>query len=751
MPPLVQALRQCDGEHVQCLVLVRDDFWMATTQFFRQLEVPLLEGSNSAAVDLFDLRHAQRVLIALGRAYGALPEAELSPEQKRFLDQVVEGLAQDSKIILVRLSLFAEMVKAKPWEPATLYEVGGTRGIGVRFLEETFSAASAPASHRLRQNAARAVLRALLPAQGTDIKGHSRSYRELCAVSGYENQPREFDALLHILDTELRLVTPAEGEPGALATGERSPVANAPGSPAGRYYQLTHDYLVAAVREWLTRKQRETRRGRAELRLAEITAWWTARPQLRYLPSCWEWATMALFTHRREWTGRQRQMMRAAGRLHGLRALVFGTLLALLLGAGWFVHSQQRQEAREAHAQALIGHLIDADVRKVPALIAELKPYRALVDPQLHQRLQRPDGSQRVKLNLSLALLPDDPAQVDYLVSRLLGATPNELLVVRAALRPNQTAQTAQLWAVALDTQAAAARRFRAACALAGLSPEDSRWRELAPVAVTGLLTEKNPSFLAGWLEALRPVRGWLLPPLATAFRHPVEQSAGIDVEQLADAVHQRRLAAALVAAYAADQTALLVDLALDADVKQWETLWPRLEASADAIVPTLRAELDRQPSPDAAESAQDTLAKRQARAAVALLRLGQAEYVWPLLRHSTDPRRRTYLVHLLGPLGTDPNFLIRHYKEELDVSARRALLLALGEFIPWEPATSLDRAPPAWAAPWLPDLLHQYQADPDAGLPGALAWLLGRWGCAAELARIDRELANGRIESTRH
>ncbi len=33
-------------------------------------------------------------------------------------------------------------------------------------------------------------------------------------------------------------------------------------------YQLTHDYLVPPLRQWLFRKQRETRRGRAELRLA---------------------------------------------------------------------------------------------------------------------------------------------------------------------------------------------------------------------------------------------------------------------------------------------------------------------------------------------------------------------------------------------------------------------------------------------------------------------------------------------------
>ena len=71
---LVAALRHCDGEHVQAVVMVRDDFWMAATRFMRDLEIRLVEGENSAAVDLFDLDHAQRVLAAFGRAFGRLPE-----------------------------------------------------------------------------------------------------------------------------------------------------------------------------------------------------------------------------------------------------------------------------------------------------------------------------------------------------------------------------------------------------------------------------------------------------------------------------------------------------------------------------------------------------------------------------------------------------------------------------------------------------------------------------------------------------
>ncbi len=128
---LVQALRQCDGGRVQCVVMVRDDFWMAASRFMRDLEIELLQGKNMALVDLFDLRHARKVLLAFGRAFGVLPDQEKSllKEQNAFLDQAVAGLAQDSKVISVRLALFAEMVKSKPWTPTTLKEVGGTEGV----------------------------------------------------------------------------------------------------------------------------------------------------------------------------------------------------------------------------------------------------------------------------------------------------------------------------------------------------------------------------------------------------------------------------------------------------------------------------------------------------------------------------------------------------------------------------------------------------------------------------------------------
>jgi serine/threonine protein kinase len=278
---LVQALRQCDGGRVQCLILVRDDFGMATTRFMAALDIPIVQGQNFATVDLFDPLHARKVLAEFGRAFGRLPEdlSQLSQDHETFLERAVGGLSQEGRVVSVRLALFAEMVKGKPWTPATLKEVGGTEGVGVSFLEETFTAATAPPQHRLHQKAAQAVLKALLPEAGTDIKGHMRSQQDLLEVSGYGGRPKDFEELLRILDSELRLITPTDPEG---VEGESSTTRPAAG---GKYYQLTHDYLVHSLRDWLTRKQKETRRGRAELLLADRASVWKARPENRQLPS----------------------------------------------------------------------------------------------------------------------------------------------------------------------------------------------------------------------------------------------------------------------------------------------------------------------------------------------------------------------------------------------------------------------------------------------------------------------------------
>ena len=120
-------------------------------------------------------------------------------------------------------------------------------------LEETFSSRTANPTHRLHEHAAQEVLKSLVPKVGSDIRGHMRTHAELLEASGYQNRPSDFNDLLRILDGELRLITPTD--PEGLQTESRS-------DSGSNHYQLTHDYLVTSLRDWITGKQKQTRRGR---------------------------------------------------------------------------------------------------------------------------------------------------------------------------------------------------------------------------------------------------------------------------------------------------------------------------------------------------------------------------------------------------------------------------------------------------------------------------------------------------------
>ena len=482
---LAKALRQCDGEHIQCIVLVREDFWVGLSRFMTELHIELVQGQNMAMVDLFDPIHARHVLAAFGRAFGRLQETT-TKDQDAFLNRAIEGLAQDGRVICVQLALFAEMVEGKSWVPATLQELGGMEGVGVSFLEEKFSSRSAEPHHRLHEKAARGVLNTLLPEVGSDIKGHMRSHDELLLASGYESRPNDFAALLGILDTELRLITPTD--PQRLEVESTS-------DPASRYFQLTHDYLVPSLREWLTRKQKETRRGRAELRLADRTALWNEKPENRHLPSPLEYVSIWALTKPKSWAKPQRTMMRKAGRVHGFHSGIAAVLLLILILGGREIYGRSR-------ANSLVEQLVKADIAQVPGIVESLAAYRSWADPLLEQEEDKAKDSSPEKLRLSLARLPMDAGQVNYLRDQLLVVTPLEFPVVRDALSAHEDATAEPLWKAALDSKLPVERRFQAACALASYMPDDKRWNEISTLVANHVVSRQASEFLA-WKAAL--------------------------------------------------------------------------------------------------------------------------------------------------------------------------------------------------------------------------------------------------------
>jgi len=715
---LIQALRQCDGERIQCMVMVRDDFWLAVSRFMLALEIDLVPGRNIFLIDLFDLDHARRVLGAFGRAFGRLPErtAKNAAEQKGFLRQAITGLAEDDKVICVRLALFAEMMKGKPWTPQTLRAVGGTKGLGVTFLEETFSTSTTNPKHRLHQKAARAVLRALLPDSGTDIKGNMRSRRELLEASGYSHRPKDFEDLICILDSEIRLITPTDPEGDETAIDAKANI-----EASQKYYQLTHDYLVPSLREWLTRKQKETRQGRAELRLADLAALWKEKRENRHLPSLLEFLNIRLLTDRRLWTETQQRMMDKAWRTHGTRCGIAAVVAVAALFGAWEITGRFQ-------AASLVKRLAAADITEVPGIVQELNAYRRWADPLLQQENAEAAPGSNKKLALALALLPVDQGEITELRDQLPLVSPNQFPVVRDALLPYKDDVAGPLWIVALDPKREVQQRFQAACALATYAPDDRQWSRI-DTFVAGHFVTLEASALVSWRESLRPARQQLIKPLALIYRNTQqnEPSRTYATETLAD--------------YAADRPGELFDLLADAEQSQFPVVFDKLVAYKEQAIGLAHEQLARQPTEKASEDQKERLVKRQANAAVALLRLGAPEKVWPLLKFNLEPRVRSYIIHLLGPLGGDPQPIIERLDTEADVTIRRALVLTLGEF-------TERQLPSAQRRPLIEKLLAVYENEADAGLHGACEWLLRKWGQRQRLETVLEKLKSDEQQS---
>ena len=190
---------------------------------------------------------------------------------------------------------------------------------------------------------------------------------------------------------------------------------------------------------------------------------------------------------------------------------------------------------------------------------------------------------------------------------------------------------------------------------------------------------------------------------------------------------------------------------------------------------------------PTVPEDVKDRLAERQARAAVTLVQMGKSEEVWSLLRHSSDPRLRSFIINWLKPLGADPRVIAAELnrlesvarraphsagstvirtpdsgvivdsgrssepvRDELGIprptsameallfhsetSRRRALILALGTY-------GTDGLSPGEREPLSAKLLDLYRNDPDSGIHGAVEWALRQWKEREKLLELDAQL----------
>lgn len=326
---LHEALRQCDGSNVQTILLVRDDFMLGLSSFMDQLDESLLQNQNFATIEAFGVSHGQKVLAAFGRAFGTVSQP-ITVAQEAFIETAIDELARIGRLEPVQISLLSEMVKNKPWSPATLKELGGIQGLGIAFLEERLTGTSAHPMLRANLEIVKQILRELLPADDTVIKPQACNQSVLLErLEGVASEDT-LSRLLHLIDTEVRLITPSSN-PNVSVT---SSSASSSKDPA---YQLTHDYLVPTIRKWLASQNTSTREGRAAEQLRELTALWCTKPSRKRLPSFVEWATIRWYVPKKSWSLNEARLMNAAGKDFLSRGAIIGSIMLVLVIGSWYL------------------------------------------------------------------------------------------------------------------------------------------------------------------------------------------------------------------------------------------------------------------------------------------------------------------------------------------------------------------------------------------------------------------------------
>lgn len=436
------------------------------------------------------------------------------------------------------------------------------------FLEETFGDKYAPIQFRQHQEGVRSLLGALLPAVGTNIKGHSRSIAELQKIVDYDDRSREFAELVSLLDKNLRLITPVDD---SQQSGQES-----------RSYQLTHDYLVPSLRDWLNQKQRETKKGRAELKLAERAATWAANQENKQLPTLWEWVSINRLTESKRWTDGEQRLMRSAGRYH---VACLGTLLAsiclmVILGSwGWeFISNQRREDAAKATAESWL----ELESSKLGELLPRLRDQSTWIKDDLQRAAEDPKKPADLRSRALIGLNIIDEISKDQwsaVTQTMLGQPIDDFLALCKLLEDSKDQLKSPFQSKLTSPESTNEEKLLAA---AGLALYD---RDCEPMLSTDTLrkiaegiAKTNPIYLKAWQDAFEPISERLIPILQDRYADPKSSEV------------QKNLVATVLADYSKTNSDRLAQLISISDPANYKTFFNPIKSLGSSGVASLQS-----------------------------------------------------------------------------------------------------------------------------------------------------------------
>ncbi|NNE93488.1 MAG: protein kinase, partial [Verrucomicrobiales bacterium] len=690
---LVHALRHCDGKSVQVLLTLRDEFWMAIGELMEDIDVELLQSHNAAAIDLFDRKHARSVLEMFGRAYQRLPSAseELESDQQKFIEAALDDMEEEGKIIPLQLALFAEMAKTVEWSIGSYRKMGGSKAIGIEFLNSIFSGRNANPACRAIEKEARAILESLLPLDNSGLRGRPVEFDTLAERCGLNSSDSRFTTALRILDQDLRLVALADQDGTEVtASDEAVPCST-------KRIQLTHDYLVPSLRDWLFENRKATVRGRTLLRLQALSEAWRQSKDRRNLLSFREWALVTTLIPKHRLSVYDIDLIRNSRNQISKWA---GILIMIALAVGipisqYFAHARV---ARSADRFEL------AKVSELPELLAS-ETLSSNVTSELEKRYaqQFPAPS----LNIIIALAEKSPRYQKDVFDRLPSLSAIECKSAVEILSQCNSQMVDDAWKWIDSRRDAENKCIPYYSYLAAVSPEDIFWENHNSRILNGLLTVPE-SEMKLWAEQLRQISKHL------------EDVVEIEYEQSSSNPAVSRRLTRIQLALFKNQPEKLAKSLRSTYTRDFSIFSGALDGKNTELINTFQNELN---SLQTHEKSEIEHSRRvQAKFAAVLLKIAPNAKLWELFKASSDPTLRTCLIHLTPLSLSDPSMVFETAVSEAPTSPLLiGLVQCLGEY-------QLNQFPPdarEKAKAWIK---FQHTQNPSPGIRSSAKWVLKNW-----------------------
>jgi serine/threonine protein kinase/formylglycine-generating enzyme required for sulfatase activity len=399
------------------------------------------------------------------------------------------------------------------------------------------------------------------------------------------------------------------------------------------------------------------------------------------------------------WYRLRRTMRRNRGLVLSFASILVAITLVVMAGYA---------ATKQATAKGLAESLPFLNAQDISAKIQDADAIGSAILPLLQQQIRSaniPQTSREDRLkNLParLVLVKEDKAQIPFVVDAMLECDFAWIAAIRERLRPYAEELRPEWLRLLRDANQSSARRFRAALGLAGLDGDVSltSWTETDLRFIAGELASGFAEQQQQLRELLQPIGKQLTPALEELF----DADAGTELRQ----VHITQAIAEFTG------QSRLLELARE------------------------------QPTEMAGQMDRVRLGRRRANAALALLRQGQRDSYFDVLRVTDDSESLSQFVHRCRNWGVTLDELLeslqrsRQFREAATVTPKQiearvtyGLLLAIGNCeLGQASAASLERL--------LAEATSLYEQDPSAAVHSASGWLLRHLGHGAVVDKLD-------------